>query len=56
MRLLLLYINFLICFSALLDEIRKEVVDEALLKLPKRESIDILKMAIEIPKLKKTIQ
>ena len=52
MKLLLLYINILVCFSALLDEVRKEVVDKALLKLPKRGSIDILKMALEMSNAK----
>ena len=52
MKLLLLYINFLVCFSALLDEIRKEVVDQALLKLPKRERIDILKMFLAMSNAK----
>ena len=48
MKILLLYLQFLICFSTLLDQIRIEVVDKALLELPKRESIDILKMALEM--------
>ena len=52
MKILLLYINFLICFTTLLDEVRKEVVEKALLNLPKRESIDILKMALAMSSAK----
>ena len=52
MKLILLYVNFLICLSTLLDEVRKEVVDEALLKLPKKGSIDILKMALAMSNAK----
>ena len=52
MKLLLLYISILACFSTLLDEVRKEVVDEALSKLPKRGSIDILKMALAMSSAK----
>lgn len=52
MKILLLYINIFVCFSALLDEVRKEVVEEALLKLPKRGSIDILKMALTMSNVK----
>ena len=52
MKLLLLYLNFLICFSTLLDEVNIELVDNALLELPKRESIDILKMILEMSNVK----
>ena len=48
MKILFLYLQFLICFSNLLDQVRIEVVDKALIELPKRESIDILKMALEM--------
>ena len=53
MKFLFLYLNFLICFSNLLDEVRKDVVDKTLSKLPKRESLDILKMFIEMSNAKK---
>ena len=52
MKFLFLYLNFLICFSSLLDEVDKELVDNSLLKLPKRENIDILKMILEMSKVK----
>lgn len=52
MKFLFLYLNFLICFSTLLDEVDKELVDNSLLKLPKRENIDILKMILEMSKVK----
>ena len=52
MKLLLLYIHFLICFATLLDEVRKEVVEEALLKLPKRGSVDILKIVLAMSNAK----
>ena len=53
MKFLFLYLNFLICFSTLLDEVDKELVDNSLLKLPKRENTDILTMVVEISKAKK---
>ena len=48
MKFLLLYLQFLLSFSTLLDQVRIEVVDKALLELPKRESIDILKFVLEM--------
>ena len=53
MKFFIFYLNFLICFSSLLDQIRKNVVDQSLLKLPKRENIDILKMFLEMSNIKK---
>ena len=53
MKLLLLYLNLLICLSTLLDEVNIELVDNALLELPKRGSIDILKMILEMSNVKK---
>ena len=44
--------NIFVCFSALLDKVRKDVVNKAILNLPKRESLDILKMCIEMSKAK----
>ena len=52
MKFLFLYLNFLICFSTLLDQVRIDVVNKALLKLPKRENIDILKMFLEMSNAK----
>ena len=52
MKILLLCMNLLVCFATLLDEVRKEVVDKALLNLPKRGSIDILKMALAMSNAK----
>ena len=53
MKFLFLYLNFLICFSTLLDQVRIKVVDQTLLKLPKRGEIDILKMSLEMSNAKK---
>ena len=50
MKLFFLYMNFLICISHILDEIRKDIINTALLYLPKREKVNILKMAVEISK------
>lgn len=48
MKKFILYLNILFCFSTLLEEVRKENVDKALLYLPKRENVDLLKMIIQI--------
>ena len=50
MKLIILFLNFLICFSNILENIRKEIVDKALLYLPKRETENILKMVTEMSK------
>ena len=52
MKFLILYLNLLICFSTLLDQVRKEVVQNSLKKLPYRLNVDILKMFIEMSKVK----
>ena len=52
MKFLFLYLNFLICFSTLLDEVNIELVDNSLLELPKRGSVDILKMILQMSNIK----
>ena len=52
MKLILLFINILICSSILLEQVRKEVIDIALLNLPKREDTNFLKMCKEMVKAK----
>ena len=52
MKIVFLFLNFLICFSYLLDQIRKDIINIVLLYLPKRETIDILKLGIEMSKVK----
>ena len=53
MKFLILYLNILICFPSLLDQVRKEVVEQSLNKLPPRNTIDILKMFIEMSNVQK---
>ena len=45
MKLILFLLNILICSSNLLEHVRKDVIDTALLYLPKRETVDLLKMS-----------
>ena len=52
MKKLLFILNILICFSDLIDQVRIDIINIALLNLPKRENIDILKMGIEMSKSK----
>ena len=44
MKLLFFCLNFLICFTKLIDKVRQDIVKKALLDLPKRQNTDILKM------------
>ena len=52
MKIIFLFLCFLICFSKLIDQVRKDVVNKALLKLPKRETLDILKMCLQMSSFK----
>ena len=52
MKIVFLFLSFIICFSSLLDQVRKDIISKALLYLPKREEIDILKLGIEMSKAK----
>ena len=52
MKIIFLFLCFLICFSKLIDQVRKDVVNKALLKLPKRENLDILKMCLKMSSFK----
>ena len=52
MKIIFLFLCFLICFSKLIDQVRKDVVNKALLKLPKRETLDILKMCLKMSSFK----
>ena len=54
MKIIFLFLRFLICFSKLIDQVRKDVVRKALLNLPKRESLDILKMCLKMSSFKST--
>lgn len=54
MKIIFLFLCFLICFSKLIDQIRKDVVGKALLNLSKRENLDILKMCLEMVAFKST--
>ena len=47
MKIVFLFLSFIICFSSLLDQVRKDIISKALLYLPKREEIDILKLGFE---------
>ena len=47
-----MFLSFLICSSNLLDNVRKNVIDTALLYLPKREKVNFLKMSNEMVKAK----
>lgn len=48
MKLIFLFLNILICSSNLLEKVRKELIDTALLYLPKREDVNFLKMCNEM--------
>ena len=52
MKFILLFLCFLIYSSNLLENVRKEIIDIALLYLPKRENVDFLKMINEMLKAK----
>ena len=52
MKIIILFLYFLICFSKLIDKVRKDVVNKALLMLPKRETLDILKMCLQMSSFK----
>ena len=54
MKIIFLFLCFVICFSKLIDQVRKDIVKKALLNLPKRESLDILKMCLEMVAFKST--
>ena len=54
MKIIFLFLCFLICFSKLIDQVRKDVVRKALLNLPKKENLDILKMCLEMSSFKST--
>ena len=47
MKFIFLLLSFIICSSNLLDNVKKDIIDIALLYLPKRENVNILKMASE---------
>ena len=48
MEFLFFLLSFLICSSNLLDNVRKDVIDIALLYFPKRENVNYLKMVNEM--------
>ena len=48
MKFIFLFLSFLICSSSLLDNVRKEIIDKALLYLPKRVNVNFLKMSNEM--------
>ena len=52
MKIIFLFFCFLICSSNLLDIVRKNVIDTALLYLPKRENVNFLQMVNEMLKAK----
>ena len=52
MKIVFLFLSFIIWFSSLLDQVRKDIISKALLYLPKREEIDILKLGLEMSKAK----
>ena len=52
MKIIVLFLCILICFSKLIDQVRKDIVNKALLNLPKKENLDILKMCLEMSKFK----
>ena len=52
MKFIFLFLSFLIYSSNLLDNVRKDLLDIALLYLPKRENINFLKMVNEMNKAK----
>ena len=52
MKFIYLFLSFLICSSSLLDTVRKEIIDIALLYLPKRANVNFLKMVNEMLKAK----
>ena len=54
MKIIYLFLSFLFCFSNSIDQVRKDIVSKALLYLPKRENLDILKMCLEMSKSKTT--
>ena len=54
MKIIFLFLCFLFCFSNLIDQVRKDIVKKALLNLPKRENLDILKMGLEMVAFKST--
>ena len=45
MKFIFLFLSFIICSSNLLDNVRKDIIDIALLYLPKRENLNFLKMS-----------
>jgi transglutaminase/protease-like cytokinesis protein 3 len=53
MKFFFFYLNFLICFTKLIDEVRQNIVRKALLDLPKRQNTDILKMLQAMASTKK---
>jgi transglutaminase/protease-like cytokinesis protein 3 len=52
MKIIVLFLCILICCSKLIDHVRKDIVNKALLNLPKKENLDILKMCLEMSKFK----
>jgi len=54
MKIIFLFLCFVICFSKLIDQVRKDVVEKVLLNLSKRENLDILKMCLEMVAFKST--
>ena len=54
MKIIVLFLCVLICFSKLIDQVRKDIVNKALLNLPKKENLDILKMCLEMANFKTT--
>ena len=52
MKICLLLLNIIFCFSHILDEIRIDLVNKGIAYLPPRENVDLLKMANEISKIK----
>ena len=52
MKIIVLFLCILICFPKLIDQVRKDIVNKALLNLPKKENLDILKMGLEMSKFK----
>ena len=52
MKICLLFLYFLFCFSHIYDEIRIEIINNGLFDLPKRENVDLLEMVNEMSKIK----
>ena len=54
MKIIFIFLCFLVSLSKLIDQVRKDIVQKALINLPKRENLDILKMCLELVAFKST--